>query len=30
MPQAHCFLASELAIRAQAQAKVLTPGAHPV
>ena len=30
MPQAHCFLASELAIRAQDQAKLLKPGAHPV
>jgi len=30
MPQAHCFLASELAIRAQDQAKVLKPGPHPV
>jgi predicted dehydrogenase len=30
MTQAHCFLASELAIRAQDQAKVLKPGAHPV
>ena len=30
MSQAHCFLASELAIRAQDQAKVLKPGPHPV
>jgi len=30
MTQAHCFLASELAIRAQDQAKLLKPGAHPV
>jgi len=30
VPQKHTFLASELAIRAQAQAKVLAPGAHPV
>jgi len=30
MSQAHCFLASELAIRAQDQAKLLKPGAHPV
>jgi predicted dehydrogenase len=30
MTQAHCFLASELAIRAQDQARVLKPGAHPV
>jgi len=30
MPQEHCFLASELAIRAQDQAKLLKPGSHPV
>jgi predicted dehydrogenase len=30
MPQAHCFLASELAIRAQEKAAVLKPGQHPV
>jgi predicted dehydrogenase len=30
VPQKHTFLASELSIRAQDQAKVLTPGAHPV
>ncbi len=30
VPQKHTFLASELSIRAQAQAKVLTPGSHPV
>jgi predicted dehydrogenase len=30
VPQKHTFLASELAIRAQTQAKVLAPGAHPV
>ena len=30
VPQAHTFLASELSIRAQDQAKVLKPGAHPV
>ena len=30
MTQAHCFLASELAIRAQDQAKLLKPGEHPV
>jgi predicted dehydrogenase len=30
VPQKHTFLASELSIRAQAQAKVLAPGAHPV
>lgn len=30
MPQAHCFLASELAIRAQDKATVLKPGQHPV
>ena len=30
MPQEHCFLASELAIRAQDQATLLKPGAHPV
>ena len=30
MTQAHCFLASELAIRAQDQAKLLKPGAHPI
>jgi predicted dehydrogenase len=26
MPQEHCFLATELALRAQAQARVITPG----
>jgi predicted dehydrogenase len=30
MSQAHCFLASEMAIKAQAAAKVLKPGAHPI
>ena len=30
VPQKHTFLASELSIRAQNQAKVLKPGAHPV
>jgi predicted dehydrogenase len=30
MPQAHCFLASELAIRAQDKATTLKPGQHPV
>jgi len=30
MPQAHCFLASELAIRAQDKAATLKPGQHPV
>jgi hypothetical protein len=30
MPQAHCFLASELAIRAQEKATQLKPGQHPV
>ncbi len=30
MPQAHCFLASELAIRAQEKATLLKPGQHPV
>jgi predicted dehydrogenase len=30
MPQAHCFLATELAIRAQDTATTLKPGQHPV
>ena len=30
MPQAHCFLATELAIRAQDKATTLKPGQHPV
>ncbi|MEO8337287.1 MAG: Gfo/Idh/MocA family oxidoreductase, partial [bacterium] len=30
MPQAHCFLATELAIKAQVNAKVLKPGEHPM
>jgi predicted dehydrogenase len=30
MSQAHCFLASELAIRAQDKATLLKPGSHPV
>ena len=30
VPQKHTFLASELSIRAQDQAKVLAPGSHPV
>lgn len=30
MSQAHCLLASELAIKAQAAATVLKPGAHPM
>jgi predicted dehydrogenase len=30
VPQKHTFLASELSIRAQDQAKILAPGAHPV
>jgi hypothetical protein len=30
MPQEHCFLASELAIRAQDKATTLKPGQHPV
>jgi hypothetical protein len=30
VPQKHTFLASELSIRAQDQAKVLKPGAHPI
>jgi predicted dehydrogenase len=30
VPQRHTFLASELSIRAQDQAKVLAPGSHPV
>lgn len=29
VPQKHTFLASELSIRAQDQAKILAPGAHP-
>jgi predicted dehydrogenase len=30
MPQAHCFLATELALKAQANAKMLKPGEHPM
>ncbi|MEP6729343.1 MAG: Gfo/Idh/MocA family oxidoreductase [bacterium] len=30
MPQAHCFLATELALKAQAQATTLKPGEHPI
>lgn len=29
MPQAHCFLATELALKAQQQAQVIRPGAQP-
>ena len=29
MSQAHCFLATELALKAQAHATVLKPGEHP-
>ena len=30
MPQAHCFLATELALKAQANANKLKPGEHPM
>ncbi len=30
MPQAHCFLATELALKAQAHATTLKPGEHPM